>query len=142
MLMKVVQNEVSRFYEQHRYELFEIDPKFEGFGKRLFRFLRDHIRKRAVIVTCRVHPGEPQSNYMLNGLLKLLMSPNAFQLRQSFIFRIVPMLNVDGVVHGNYRCSRIGGDLNRKWQNPNRLLYPEIYYTLKMMRMMLTHAKI
>ena len=35
MLMKIVQNEVGRFYEQHRYQLFEIDKRFEGFGKRL-----------------------------------------------------------------------------------------------------------
>ena len=43
MLMKIVQNEVGRFYEQVRYQLFEIDTKFEGFGKRLQRFVKDHI---------------------------------------------------------------------------------------------------
>lgn len=29
------------------------------------------------------------------------------------------MVNVDGVVHGNNRCSLSGHDLNRKWGNSN-----------------------
>jgi hypothetical protein len=28
------------------------------------------------------------------------------------------MLNPDGVIHGNYRCSLAGIDLNRVWDNP------------------------
>lgn len=39
--------------------------------------------------------------------------PVAATLRASFIFKIVPMLNPDGVVNGNYRCSLTGVDLNR-----------------------------
>ena len=45
------------------------------------------------------------------------------------VIRIVPMLNPDGVIYGNYRCSLLGCDLNRKWEKPNRLLQPEIFYT-------------
>ena len=36
-------------------------------------------------------------------------------LRDHFVFKIVPMLNPDGVVNGNYRCSLSGQDLNRQW---------------------------
>jgi len=39
------------------------------------------------------------------------------------------MLNPDGVIHGNYRCSLLGCDLNRKWQTPNKFLHPTIFYT-------------
>ena len=39
------------------------------------------------------------------------------------------MLNPDGVIHGNYRCSLVGSDLNRCWNNPSQVLHPEIYYT-------------
>ena len=39
------------------------------------------------------------------------------------------MLNPDGVIHGNYRCSLVGCDLNRKWNAPCKILHPEIYYT-------------
>jgi len=34
-------------------------------------------------------------------------------LRENFIFKIVPMLNIDGVLNGNYRCNLAGVDLNR-----------------------------
>ena len=30
------------------------------------------------------------------------------------------MLNVDGVIIGNYRCSLAGNDLNRRWHNPSK----------------------
>lgn len=36
-------------------------------------------------------------------------------------------MNIDGVVHGNNRCSLAGVDLNRRWKNPNRKLHPTIY---------------
>lgn len=38
------------------------------------------------------------------------------------------MLNPDGVIHGNYRCSLSGRDLNRRWQEPNKDLFPEVYF--------------
>lgn len=39
------------------------------------------------------------------------------------------MLNPDGVIIGNYRCSLAGDDLNRQWSNPDPRKHPEIYYT-------------
>lgn len=39
------------------------------------------------------------------------------------------MLNPDGVIHGNYRCSLAGCDLNRRWKFPVKNIHPEIYYT-------------
>lgn len=33
------------------------------------------------------------------------------------------MLNVDGVIHGNNRCSLSGVDLNRTWKEPNKVNY-------------------
>jgi len=38
---------------------------------------------------------------------------DAMSLRDRFVFKIVPMLNPDGVIVGNYRCSLGGYDLNR-----------------------------
>ena len=54
----------------------------------------------AVILTARVHPGETQSSWMLLGLLEFLLSDHedAEIMRESFLFKIVPMLNPDGVV--------------------------------------------
>ncbi len=69
------------------------------------------------MLTSRVHPGEPQASYMMEGSLKFLLSKSdlAEELLKNFVFKIVPMLNPDGVIHGNYRCSLLGVDLNRKW---------------------------
>jgi murein tripeptide amidase MpaA len=49
-------------------------------------------------------------------------------LRETFIFKIIPMLNPDGVTFGNYRSNMLGVDLNRRWPNPSKLLHPTIYY--------------
>lgn len=37
------------------------------------------------------------------------------------------MLNPDGVINGNYRCSLAGCDLNRRWKYPSPVLHPTIY---------------
>ena len=42
------------------------------------------------------------------------------------------MLNPDGVINGNYRCSLAGCDLNRRWKAPSRVLHPTIYHTKQM----------
>ena len=55
-------------------------------------------------------------------------------LRDNFVFKLVPMLNVDGVVVGNYRCSLAGLDLNRMWRDPSRRLTPPIYATKALLR--------
>jgi len=47
-------------------------------------------------------------------------------------FKIVPMLNPDGVINGNYRCSLAGCDLNRRWKAPSKILHPTIYSTKQM----------
>lgn len=57
-------------------------------------------------------------------------------LRKNFVFKIVPMLNPDGVRYGNYRCSLLGVDLNRRWDKPNKILHPTIYYTKKMIEVL------
>lgn len=51
------------------------------------------------------------------------------EIRKSIVFKIIPMLNVDGVVFGNYRCSSAGKDLNRMFiynDEFKEVLYPEI----------------
>jgi murein tripeptide amidase MpaA len=37
------------------------------------------------------------------------------------------MINVDGVIYGNFRCDLAGFDLNRNWANPNKNLHPQIF---------------
>lgn len=47
------------------------------------------------------------------------------ELLKDYIFKIVPMVNIDGVIYGNSRCDITGSDINRKWtRNPNKFMYP------------------
>ena len=60
---------------------------------------------------------------MMRGVVGFLTDPKdreAQVLRDNFVFKVIPMLNPDGVINGNYRCSLAGCDLNRRWKNPSR----------------------
>ncbi|KAL7982488.1 hypothetical protein Chor_010086 [Crotalus horridus] len=92
--------------------------------------------KSAVILTARVHPGETNSSWMMKGFLDYLLgdSDNAQLLRDTFIFKVVPMLNPDGVIVGNYRCSLAGKDLNRNYRSDLKDSFPSIWYTRSMIK--------
>lgn len=42
MLLEIVNQEVQKFYEQHKVHLCDVDPAFEGFDARLAKFVTDH----------------------------------------------------------------------------------------------------
>ncbi len=46
-----------------------------------------------------MQPGESNASYGIKGMMDFLISkdPYAIQLRKFFVFKIVPMLNPDGV---------------------------------------------
>jgi murein tripeptide amidase MpaA len=81
-----------------------------------FMSSQDSIAERkCVIISSRVHPGESNASFVMEGFLEFMLGnePAAKALRDHFVFKIVPMLNPDGVIVGNYRCSLSGLDLNR-----------------------------
>ena len=82
-----------------------------------------------IVVSARVHPGETNASWMMRGFLEFLLgdSKEAKILRRAFVFKIIPMLNPDGVIHGNYRCSLACVDLNRIWGDPSPRMHPTIY---------------
>jgi len=86
--------------------------------------------KPIVWLSARVHPGESNASWIMQGVLDFLTGPSlkAHMLRQRYLFKIIPMLNPDGVVLGNYRCNLSGQDLNRQWANPSLRLHPTIYH--------------
>jgi len=83
-----------------------------------------HSKKKAMLITSRVHPGETQSSFALEGMVHFLVSDcqEAKDLRSKYIFYVVPMLNPDGVIHGNQRVDLLGYDLNRRWLDPSPFL--------------------
>ncbi len=74
----------------------------------------------------------------MKGTISFLLSdsPEARLLRSQYVFKLVPMLNPDGVVYGNYRCCLLGYDLNRRWKAPSRLLQPTIFHAKQMVGLM------
>jgi hypothetical protein len=95
----------------------------------------DQVDERPVIVlTSRIHPGESNASWLMRGVLEGLLSdaPRSAELRREFIFKIIPVLNPDGVVHGMYRCSLLGQDLNRMWLEADSAMHPTIYSVQKM----------
>jgi hypothetical protein len=96
-----------------------------------------HAHKKAMIITSRVHPGETQSSFALEGIVQFLLSDaiEARQLRQNYIFYVVPMLNPDGVIRGNQRTDLTGVDMNRRWIEPSPFLYPQIVAVRNLVQM-------
>jgi hypothetical protein len=126
----------------------------------------DIAARQAVVLTARVHPGETNSSWMMQGILNFLLqaapssiTPSSFNsstgapadsllsspaavaafLRRRFVFFLVPVLNPDGVVNGNYRCSLAGVDLNRGWTNPDPETQPTIFATKKLIAHLQQH---
>ncbi|PIK57933.1 putative cytosolic carboxypeptidase 2 isoform X10 [Apostichopus japonicus] len=91
--------------------------------------------KKGVVVTARVHPGETNASWMMKGFLDFITSADsvANNLRKAFTFKIVPMLNPDGVIVGNYRCSLSARDLNRNFRHPKKQSFPTIWHTKTML---------
>lgn len=44
----------------------------------------------------------------------------------NYVLRIFPMVNVDGVIYGNFRCDLAGYDLNRTWKDTLQLVQPHV----------------
>ncbi|CAK72384.1 unnamed protein product (macronuclear) [Paramecium tetraurelia] len=92
--------------------------------------------KKIIIITARIHPSETCSSFMMQGVIQFLLSESfmASYLRkkQTFLiilkyrFKIIPMLNPDGVIVGNFRNGLSGVDLNRQFLETDLTLLPEV----------------
>ena len=90
--------------------------------------------RQSIIFTARVHPGETSGSYVIEGVINNLLnnSEQSNGLLDKYIFKIIPMLNPDGVIHGHYRNNILGKDLNRMWQDPRANTTPTIYFLKKL----------
>ncbi|KPA76847.1 putative Zinc carboxypeptidase [Leptomonas pyrrhocoris] len=104
-------------------------------------YTMDEIRRRPIaLLVARVHPGETNASWVMQGLLDALLRPSAAAaawsalLCETFVFKVVPMLNVDGVMMGNHRCSFAGMDMNRDYLAPKAELNPTLYALKQLLR--------
>uniref|UniRef100_H0X4R2 Cytosolic carboxypeptidase 2 n=1 Tax=Otolemur garnettii TaxID=30611 RepID=H0X4R2_OTOGA len=100
--------------------------------------------KKAVVLSARVHPGESNGSWIMKGFLDFILSnsPDAQLLRDIFVFKVVPMLNPDGVIVGNYRCSLAGRDLNRHYKTILKETFPCIWHTRNMIKRLLEEREV
>ena len=91
--------------------------------------------KHIIFITARVHPGETPGTLTFNGILKLLID-NENQINKilldNFIFKLIPIINVDGVSNGYFRLNTEGYNLNRCYLGPSPKINPENYAITKL----------
>jgi hypothetical protein len=92
--------------------------------------------KPVIFLTARCHPGESNGSVVLHGFIDFLVggSLEANELLAQFVFQIVPMVCIDGVIEGNYRICLCGSDLNRMWAAPDQRLHPTVWATKALLR--------
>src|SRR5262249_2554070 len=75
------------------------------------------LNKKCIWLITRQHAWETGTSYVLEGALRFLLSDQeqARDLRKRVIFRLIPTMDPDGLVHGHVRFNSLGYDLNRHW---------------------------
>ena len=125
----LTKGELCRSFEKREVSLLTITKKLDG--------VRQADAKRDIVIVGRSHPGESGSSYLIKGLVERLLMDGAFEpLIEQFVFRIVPMLNPDGVYRGYTRSNALGKMLNRCYLLPSAEEQPEVYHLDKLLALL------
>jgi hypothetical protein len=121
---------LSRIQGDDRIHIETIGQSVEGRDLHIIRIGNEKAPHR-VFIRVRAHPWEPGGNWVSEGIIgKLLQrTEEADQFLKRFCVYILPMTNIDGVVHGKARYNMNGMDLNRGLEAPaDPVLSPEVYH--------------
>lgn len=86
--------------------------------------------KLIVFLSARVHPGETPASFGIKGVIKKLLKPNDKQSqiqRSMFVFKIIPMINPDGVYRGHFRKDGFGNNQNRFYDKADPIKQPTVF---------------
>ena len=73
--------------------------------------------KKVVFVLAMQHSGEDCGGFFTEGMMQYLMSGEAEAIRKQYIYKIIPMMNPDGLLHGVARYNFNMEDLNAEWDD-------------------------
>lgn len=64
-------------------------------------------KNKLLLISGRIHPSQTCSSFIISGLIREIMQneQHLVDFLSSHIIKIVPMLNPDGVIFGNFRTS-------------------------------------
>lgn len=111
---------IENLYTSQDYQkCFSVKTICETFGKNKVNLITVSTGQKSiedckvVWVLARQHPSETTGSYMVEGMLRYLLpliseaklsaKDSALSQLNDFVFKIIPMVNVDGVIHGNSR---------------------------------------
>ena len=118
---------LSEIQDHPLVEVTTIGQTVEGRPLEIVRIGRPEAPHR-VLIRARAHPWEPGGNWVVEGLIRGLLSEDAANARylERYAVYILPMANKDGVARGRTRFNVQGVDLNRGWDVPaDSTLAPE-----------------
>lgn len=121
---------IGQTIQNRKVELITVD----NVEKPVKRLIRSKVR--VIVIIARAHPGESPASFVLQGFMEFLLANHVIAniLREHFIFKIIPMLNPDGVFLGNNRCNLVGHDLNRCWNSASSWTEPELFGITKTLK--------
>ncbi len=101
-------------------QLATVGASQHGYPIRLLTLTDFHVpnmNKKRIWMHARTHPAETGPSFLIEGLVDFLLggSSEAEEILSKFIFHIVPMQNVDGVIVGNYRTTPESQNLEVMW---------------------------
>lgn len=107
-------------------QFFKIDSSFttpKGNHLYLLTVTNNAVKKRNkknVWIIARQHAFESISNFVIEGMIKYLMSDNVKEtdLLSKYTFYIVPMIDIDNVISGQSGRMSYPRDFNRDWNSP------------------------